>query len=268
MKDSTLRRECCQQFVAIRDTLLSVENEQHSFAIWLRAACAYRQWEQADLAREAVVSTGLVNAWWHGKKIPGTRSCRKIANALGIDEQVVLAMAGHGSSAAPVDQLKLLGEVQQFRRTLLHIEGDLSVFEGRLNVVTHGVLVRVMGRVPADAPRFASTEGLPATIDVLESDLKGAQNPAALLVTGDCWRSIGLLTGDYVIVDRAAGRSAQNGQIVVVRVNGEYTMKRWVQRDTRIELRDGDDRVAATISPFDDYEVWGFYITHKLTASR
>jgi SOS-response transcriptional repressor LexA len=139
-------------------------------------------------------------------------------------------------------------------------------------LVREGVRVPVVGRVPADSIRFTSMEGNHVReIEVARADLgEGVQAPFALEVSGDCFARVGILSGDVVIVEPANGRQPQHRQIVVVRIGSEVTMKRWVETDGIVELRDGDDTVVHEIDPeqSQDCEVLGLYITYKPLAPR
>ena len=241
------------------------------FGNWLRAEIDRRGWSQADLVARADVPRGTVSRWVNNVSIPPPDYCRRIAEALGIPESVVLGKAGHGDTAAPLDRITIVGELRRLIREIDHWRSDtLMLLSEEVERVEHGIAVPVVGRVPADRIRFTEMEGLEETVRVLEEDLRGAQFPVALLVSGDCWRSMGILTGDHVIVDRAAGRQPRDRQICVVCVNGEYSLKRWcvIDRGRRIELQDGDGNVAATVSVLDEVEVYGFYVTFKPTAPR
>jgi len=130
--------------------------------------------------------------------------------------------------------------------------------------------VPVLGRVPADVVRWASPrEATVSAIRVLEEDLRGVQDAFALEVSGDCLRSLGIFHGDVVIVEPARGRWPRNGQLVVVRVGDEVSLKRWVQTAEGIALEDGEGNVVYRLQPGkDDFEVLGFYLTFRPLAPR
>ncbi|WP_414041895.1 transcriptional repressor LexA [Acidithiobacillus sp. M4-SHS-6] len=57
-----------------------------------------------------------------------------------------------------------------------------------------------------------------------------------LRVQGMSMRDAGILDGDILAVRQEPGFTPQNGQMVVVRVNGEVTVKRWQREGTQIRL--------------------------------
>jgi SOS-response transcriptional repressor LexA len=130
--------------------------------------------------------------------------------------------------------------------------------------------VPVLGRVPADVVRWASPgEATVSSVHVLAEDVRGAQDAFALEVSGDCLRSLGIFHGDVVIVEPARGRWPRNGQLVVVRVGDEVSLKRWVQIAEGIALEDGEGNVVYRLQPGkDDFEVLGFYLTFRPLAPR
>lgn len=79
------------------------------------------------------------------------------------------------------------------------------------------------GRVPAGFPSPAE-DYLETPLDLREFLI---ENPAAtflMRVDGDSMCDAGILDGDLLVVDRAA--KPVTGSVVVVAVNGEYTVKR------------------------------------------
>lgn len=150
---------------------------------------------------------------------------------------------------------------------------DLQTAMGWIAVVSReGVMLPVRGRVPADSVRYASGQDGASMqeIEVLPGKIADTRSPYALEVTGDCFHSIGILSGDVVIVDAAEGRSPRNYQLVVVRIGREVTLKRWVETEEGIELRDGDESVVhrITAGQGDDLEVLAFYVTFEPLAPR
>jgi transcriptional regulator with XRE-family HTH domain len=48
---------------------------------------------QTEIAKRAGVSVSAVNTWVHGSRTPSRKSCDKIADALGVDRDLVFAAA-------------------------------------------------------------------------------------------------------------------------------------------------------------------------------
>ncbi len=79
------------------------------------------------------------------------------------------------------------------------------------------------GRVPAGFPSPAEYY-LETPLDLTEFLIENRAATFLMWVHGDSMRDAGVLDGDLLVVDRAA--KPVNGSVVVVAVNGEYTVKR------------------------------------------
>ena len=70
-----------------------------SFGDHLQGWLDQRGWTRYRLAAEADLSESLVSKWLHPDRrrrvVPGPASCRKVAHALGLNADDVLALAGH-----------------------------------------------------------------------------------------------------------------------------------------------------------------------------
>lgn len=96
------------------------------------------------------------------------------------------------------------------------------------------VSVPLVGRVAAGLPLLAE-ENFDGTVR-LDATLLPANVPCfALQVTGDSMIEDGILDGDLVVVRQQ--RTARNGEIVVVRVGDEATVKRIFHEGRRIRLQ-------------------------------
>jgi len=168
---------------------------------------------------------------------------------------------------------KLMAIAHQLQLTETDIAHALMRSLGIDLDVKGGVYVSIIGTVPADNIRLTESEegqGDMPQIEVTPSEVADVRDPFALEVSGDCLRSIGILSGDVVIVEPAHGRAPRHNQIVVVRLNQEVTMKRWVETNAHVELRDGDDNIVATVDPEHgrNVEVLAFYVTYRPLAPR
>ncbi len=88
------------------------------------------------------------------------------------------------------------------------------------------------------------------------------KNPAStflLKVYGESMVEAGILPGDYVLVDR--GMKPKNGDIVVVRVEDEWTMKFFYLRNGEVRLKPGNRQYPELVfGPERDIEVFGVVI--------
>ncbi|WP_238538478.1 LexA family protein [Nitrolancea hollandica] len=133
-------------------------------------------------------------------------------------------------------------------------------------VVGAALTVPVIGLIPADSVRWTSKAGVAIDeVHVLEEDIKRAEFPKevyGLQVTGDCMRSLRIQHGDIVIVEPPHGRIPRNGDLVVVRVGDEVSLKRWSMFGDTVELRDGDGNIVWR-GPSEGLEVVAFYVGWK-----
>lgn len=90
----------------------------------------------------------------------------------------------------------------------------------------------LIGRVAAGNPVLA-TEHVERQVQV-DATLFRPRADYLLRVHGESMRDIGILHGDWLAVHRQA--TAENGQIVVARIDDEVTVKRFQQRGARIRL--------------------------------
>ena len=79
------------------------------------------------------------------------------------------------------------------------------------------------GKVPAGFPSPAE-DYLETPLDLTEYLIENRAATFMMRVDGDSMKDAGILDGDLLVVDRAA--EPVNGSVVVVAVNGAYTVKR------------------------------------------
>ncbi len=115
--------------------------------------------------------------------------------------------------------------------------------------------IPLVGRIAAGSPILAveNLEGSLSTTAMFEADEK----TFALQVEGDSMTGVGILPGDYVIVD-GKGR-VRNGTIAAVEIGDEATVKRVYISKGRVRLKaenpDYDDIVVDKNSP--DFTIYG-----------
>jgi transcriptional regulator with XRE-family HTH domain len=66
-----------------------------TFRAWLRDEMEKRRWNESELGRQTGILPSVINRWGRGEYGPNANSCVKIANALGVDPQFVMELAGH-----------------------------------------------------------------------------------------------------------------------------------------------------------------------------
>ena len=72
------------------------------FAKWFQRQLDRRELTRSDFARAVDKAPARVSEWANGKRIPDPTSCDLIADALGVDLDVVLFQAGHRPMTQPV----------------------------------------------------------------------------------------------------------------------------------------------------------------------
>ena len=114
----------------------------------------------------------------------------------------------------------------------------------------------ILGRVAAGAPIGADAEaGEPMLLD---RAMFFPRPDYLLRVRGDSMVDDGIHDGDLIAVHRSA--VAQNGQIVVARVDGEITVKRFQRDHARITLLPRNpDYAPIVIAPDADFAIEGLY---------
>lgn len=102
-------------------------------------------------------------------------------------------------------------------------------------------------------------------IDILRLLCPHPESSYLIRVNGDSMIDAGVLSGDIVIVDKSR-RSPSSKEIAVCELNGEYTLKHFIEEDGHAWLVPANpdfDRIPITEG--DDFSVWGTvtYIIHK-----
>ena len=114
----------------------------------------------------------------------------------------------------------------------------------------------VLGQVAAGVPIGADI-GSDRHL-LLDRALFSTRPDYLLKVKGDSMRDDGIFAGDLVAVKRT--REARNGQVVVARIDGEITIKRFEQSKTRIRLLPRNpDYAPIVVPPGSDFAIEGLY---------
>ena len=114
----------------------------------------------------------------------------------------------------------------------------------------------VLGRVAAGAPIGAAAELGEALL--VDQGLFALRPDYLLRVQGDSMRDDGILDGDLVAVKRAA--TAEDGQIVVARIDGEVTIKRLRRTGDALLLLPRNPDYAPIVVPADaEFAIEGLY---------
>ncbi|NCG18223.1 MAG: transcriptional repressor LexA [Rhodobacterales bacterium] len=173
-----------------------------------------RQREMLEFITSAVDQAGVVPSY------------REIGRALGI-----------GSTNAVSDHLKAL-----IRKGYVERVGEPGRPRSlRLTAIASEVLedgttvgVPMLGRIAAGVPLLAE-ENYDGSVRVDVSMLPSGAKVFALQVTGESMIEDGIYDGDTLFVQQQA--SARDGDIAVVRVDGDATVKRYFKEGSRVRLQ-------------------------------
>ncbi len=160
-------------------------------------------------------------------------SYREIGAALGISS--TNAVSDHLKALIRKGYLERVGEPGRPRSLRLTVKATGRVDDG--NVVG----VPVLGRIAAGLPLLAE-ENYEGTVRVDASMLPAGGRVFALVVTGDSMIDDGIHDGDTLFVRQQ--RDARDGDIAVVRVDDDATVKRLYREGDRIRLQPANAAMA------------------------
>jgi repressor LexA len=216
-----------------------------------------RQQQILDLIREAVASTGF----------PPTRA--EIAQKLGFRsanaaEDHLRALARKGVielTAGASRGIRLTESAADFTSDQIDSTDDRvrsTDTQERVRLKTPPemgqMLVPLIGRVAAGYPMLAA-ENIEKEISV-DPNLFAQQPDYLLKVKGLSMRDVGILDGDLLAIKKTS--EARHGQIIVVRIDDEVTVKRLSKKANHIELLpENPDFEPIVVQPGQDFTVEG-----------
>jgi repressor LexA len=105
------------------------------------------------------------------------------------------------------------------------------------------VTIPILGRVAAGTPILATeTSDDRVVVDRFFLGTHSAREVFGLIVRGDSMIEDGIYDGDYIFVRKQS--TAENGEIVVVMIEGEATCKRYYMEGERIRLQPANETMA------------------------
>ncbi len=109
--------------------------------------------------------------------------------------------------------------------------------------------------VTAGFPSPAS-DYIDKSLDLNEILIKNKASTFLVRALGDSMINAGIFSGDILIIDKSITPSSKN--IVVAILNGEFTVKRFIQEKEKIILRPENLKYPdIEISSEDDFKIWG-----------
>ena len=127
----------------------------------------------------------------------------------------------------------------------------ISSFKGSL------IFVPVLGRISAGIPILA-VENIEGTI-ALDKNLFSGGEIFSLRIQGDSMRDEGILDGDYIVARHQS--YANKGDVVVVIIGEEATVKRYFPEDGKVRLEPANPDFRPIII---DRKALGFFIAGKV----
>ena len=120
-----------------------------------------------------------------------------------------------------------------------------------------GVLnVPMYGRIAAGVPALLRDD-VRETFE-LDRKLVGSSDAFLLEVKGDSMSGLGILPGDYVVVEPADEADLENGEVVAARVDGDATVKRYFANAGKVVLEPANPNYAPIlVHEHNDFTVLG-----------
>ena len=153
--------------------------------------------------------------------------------------------------ALGLTQEELAQKLRTTRMTITRYEGGTRRIPGMVDVLIQQLATEqplpMLGLVAAGKP----IEPVPQSelVEVPTSMIRRGET-FVLRVKGDSMQEDGILSGDLVVVQKQA--VARNGQTVVALVNREATIKKYYQKEGRIELHPANATMQPIVVEADD----------------
>lgn len=255
------------------------------FGMRLRQLRERKQLSLRELARRSGISAATISLTengqrWHNR-LPPYDDLQAYARGLGVsvDELIGTGVEGEearehgGHQQRPSRNNDEMQRLAQIGREVMHVvERHRPAGMSRIRVaeqkVPYGIAIRLINAIAASELMEHGRQA-EDTIMVPPEFLKGAREPIAFFVVGDCLALRGIVSGDHLIVD-AANRQPRDGQIVAARVNGEETTKVFYRIDEQmVELRPTlADYPTITVTDDDEFEIIGVFVNILPTGRR
>lgn len=188
-----------------------------NFATWLKTLREKRGLLQKELASKVGCTPEAVSQWETGRREPNNLWRKKLAEFFGREGVILLnSWVEYGSQELMSKWLS-----QAVREKGLTPSGE-----------NKWIYLPLLGCAPT-GKRSIEEEEVEEWIPFLKVDAK-SRRLYILRVRGDSMNKAGIENGDRVIVN--ADGIPKNGSIVVVRVDGEATIKRWFRVEDQVTL--------------------------------
>lgn len=95
-----------------------MSSELGPFGDWLKSVMERRGWANKDLAAALDTDSGTVSRWRNNRRVPDPASCELLAEALGVDPDIVLVRAGHRKPRRPVEEYDVTEDMLEAKRRM------------------------------------------------------------------------------------------------------------------------------------------------------
>lgn len=218
---------------------ISVNTDISRYDVGMSAHLTFGEWfedkykalglTQGELAEMIGVSQGTISSWTNNVQAPSRKYFPAIAKALETSPDAV-SLAWGDSQAASTVKRRRDRDAQPKERSWRFG----SFVGGSVRGIFETVLVPVLGRVPADYARWTAE---PISGEFTKREYTEAlSSPAFVVASGDCLEARGIFDGTLVLIDCDAFPS-KPGDVVVMRIGDEVTMKEWYPAENGVILR-------------------------------
>lgn len=108
------------------------ESPEQPFHEWLKRQLLRQAWTQAEFARRLGSDKGVVGNWVRGDRNPNPESSDRIADVLGVDRDLVLALTKHRSPDSDIDLDSNEARLIALVRSIAWDDDRMSLMEGVL----------------------------------------------------------------------------------------------------------------------------------------
>ena len=201
-----------------------------------------RQREILEYIHTRIEDDGLVPSYREIGDAMGIRSTNGVSDHLkALVRKGYLERAGEGGKGALARALSL---TDLARAELGVSDESISLFDGDI------VEVGVYGQVAAGALSLAE-EYREDTLRVDSCMVPGGAKVFALRVYGESMINDGIMPGDFLFVQKTL--TVDNGEIAVVMVDGESTVKRFFKEGAKIRLQPANDAMEPIYVAADEF---------------
>jgi SOS regulatory protein LexA len=212
---------------------------EKSFGEFLANLRKKKRLTQIELADKIGVGHSTISYYEQNKVFPSVDVLAKIASVLDADFNELLEME---EEAKKVKRAKRSGVLPDIEAFTMGKDGKVTRTE-----ISEFVTLPVLGQVHAGDPNFIPDNEI---IDVIKLPRRIAHSADyALLIKGMSMVEEGINEGDIVLVK--AQNDADNNQIVIARIEDEYTIKRLRKENGQVWLEPANSHYKKINPPFE-----------------